>query len=169
MERLLNIPEGRRTAALQVTRWQSPKGVTALHRVSGWAGELLNPSEKMLHSCCPREGSQASMAALNTSYSCTTASHKNQCRSPVTELSMCRSLGVGSAPSIKAWQGLHGRRTTQKPLENTDDCPSKLLNHTSFTPLHCKYNGMLSHTLKLVDFSSASKTYACTPNPISSH
>lgn len=156
-----------------MTWWQSPKGVTALHRASGWAGELLNPTEKMPCSCSPKEGSQASMAALKTSYSCTTASHKTRDKAPVTVLcsiSVCPSLGLGSAPSIKAWQCLHGERTTQLSWEALRTVHLNLSITASFTPLHCKYKGMFSDTLKLVDSSPASKTYACAwgPNPISS-
>lgn len=146
--------------------------MTALCR-AGWAGELLNPTEKMLCSCSPKEGSQASMAALNTSYSCTTAPHKTRDQSPVTVLcsiSVCPSLGLGSAPSIKAWQGLQGGGNTQLSWKTLRTVHLNSSITTSFTPLHFKYKGTFSDTLKLVDSSSASKTYACTrgPNPISS-
>lgn len=47
-----------------VTQGDSKAGATALHRGNGWAEELLNPAEKMLCSSSPKDGSQASTAAL---------------------------------------------------------------------------------------------------------
>lgn len=72
--------------------------------------------------------------------------------------------------ALHLWQGVHGGRTTQlswKTLRTVH--PSSSIT-TSFPPLHCKYEGMFSDTLKLVDSSPASKTYSCTQgfNPISS-
>lgn len=113
-----------------MTWWQSPKGVTALHRASGWAGELLNPTEKMPCSWSPKEGSQASMAALKTSYSCTTASHKTHDKAPVTVLcsiSVCPSLGlctIHQSLAMSPWGKNHPTL-----LGNTEECPSKLVNH----------------------------------------
>lgn len=105
---------------MAVTQGDSKAGATALHRGNGWAEELLDLAEKMLCSSSPKDGSQASTAALKNSYSCTTSSHKTGDKSPATVLcgiSECPSLGLGFASSItapiKARQGLRGEGATQ--------------------------------------------------------
>lgn len=83
------------------------------------AEELLDAPEKMFCFSSPKDGSQASTAALKSSYSCTTSPRKTSDKPPATVLCSvpeCPSPGLGSAPPTaptKAWQGLHEGRTTQ--------------------------------------------------------